>query len=314
MSNGLRYRRRSITGALFLITLGLIFLYANLRPDFDPWSVFARYWPLLLVFWGIGRIVDYFVFERLDAQGNLVRPGHSGEIFGVLILVILLFLAFGHTRLGGKMLHNELHVDRGTATAVNVSIELGAGELQVSGGASPGKLMEGVFDYREHEGKPELTYTPSGKEGSLEIRQGESGIHTHWGTGGSKWYVHLNNDVPSDLNVKMGAGRGDLQLAGMNLGHVQLEMGAGQVNADLSGDWKRNVDVDIEGGVGSATIRLPKNIGVEVHASGGLGAIDTNGLSHRDDDYVNDAYGKSPVTMHVSVEGGVGHVRLVSAD
>jgi N-terminal domain of toast_rack, DUF2154/Domain of unknown function (DUF5668) len=314
VSNGRPYRRRSVTGALILITLGLIFLYANLRPDFDPWSVFARYWPLLLIFWGIGRIVDYFIFERVDVQGNVVRTGYSGEVFGVLILVVLLFLAFGHTRLAGKLLHEELQVDRGNAASVDVSIDLGAGDLKVSGGTSPGKLMEGTFDYRENEGKPEVVYTPNGKEGSLMISQGESKFHTHWGTGNNKWDVRLNSDVPSNLKIEVGAGRGDLHLAGMNLGRVHLEMGAGRVDADLSGDWKHNVEVDIEGGVGSATIRLPKNIGVEVHASGGIGSIDTNGLSQHDDDYVNDAFGKSPTTMHVTVEGGVGHIRLISAE
>jgi N-terminal domain of toast_rack, DUF2154/Domain of unknown function (DUF5668) len=314
MPNGHRYRRRSISGALLLITLGLIFLYANLRPDFDPWSVLSRYWPLLLIFWGIGRIVDYFVFERVDAQGNVVRPGHSGEIFGVLVLIVLLFLAFGHTRLGGKMLHEEMHVDRGDATAVDVSIGLSAGELKVSGGASPDKLMEGNFDYRQPEGKPEVNYHSSAKEGTLSISQGETKLTTHWGTASNKWDIHLNDDVPSNLKIEMGAGTGDLHLAGMNLGRLQLELGAGRLDADLTGAWKRNVDVDIEGGVGSASIRLPTAIGVTVHASGGIGSVDAGGLTEHGDEYVNDAYGKSNVTMHVTVEGGVGHIRLISPE
>jgi hypothetical protein len=314
MPDGYPRRRRSITGALILITLGLIFLYANLRPEFDPWSILARYWPLLLIFWGIGRIVDYFVFERVDAQGNVVRPGHSGEVFGILVLIVLVVLAMNHSRLGGKMIHVEHHVDRGAASSMNVSVELSAGDLDISGGAAPDKLLEGDFNYREHEGAPEVNYSSTGKEGSVTIRQGDGQFHTHWGTGGNQWTVRLNKDVASDLKVEMGAGKSELHLAGMNLGHVDLEMGAGRVEADLTGDWKRNVEVSIEGGVGSATIRLPKNIGVEVHASGGIGAVDTNGLRHENDDYVNDQFGKSPVTMRISVEGGVGHSRLVSGD
>src|SRR5215469_2576454 len=316
MPNGHPRRRRSVTGALILITLGLLFLYANLRPEFDPWNILARYWPLLLIFWGIGRIVDYFVFERIDAEGNVLRPGHSGEAFGIVVLIILVVLAMNHSRLGGKLIHEELHVDRGNGGAVKVAIELSAGELNVSGGAAGEKLMEGTVDYREHEGRPELNYSPNeaGRPGHLAIREGESVIHTHWGTGGNHWNVHLNSDVPCDLKIEMGAGRGDLHLAGMNLNSMDLEMGAGRVDADLAGPWKHNVDVNIEGGVGSATIRLPGTIGVEVRASGGIGSIDTGGLTHRDDEYVNDAYGKSPITMHVTVEGGVGHVRFVSPE
>jgi hypothetical protein len=314
MANGLPRRRRSITGALILITLGLILLYANLRPDFDPFSMLWRYWPLLLIFWGIGRIVDYFVFERPDAQGQVTRSGHSGEFFGVLILIVLIVIAFNHSHLGGKMIHEQHYVDRGSSSSVSVSVELSAGELAISGGAAPDKLLEGDFNYREREGRPEVEYSSTGKEGRLSITQGETRIHTHWGTGGNKWDLRLNKEVLSDLKVEVGAGRGDLHLAGMNLGHVDLEMGAGRVDADLTGDWKRDVEVNIQGGVGSAMIRLPKSIGVEVHASGGIGSIDTSGMTHKNDEYVNDAYGKSPITMHVTVEGGVGHIRLVSGD
>lgn len=314
MPDGIPRRRRSITGALILITLGLIFLYANLRPEFDPWSILARYWPLLLIFWGIGRIVDYFVFERVDAQGHVVRSGHSGEVFGIIILIVLVVVAMNHSRLGGKMIHEEHYVDRGAASSVNVSVELSAGDLNISGSAAPNKLMEGDFNYREHEGAPEVNYSSAGKEGSLAIRQGDGRFHTHWGTGGNQWNVRLNRDVASDLKVEVGAGKSELHLAGMNLGHVDLEMGAGRVEADLTGDWKRNVEVNIEGGVGSAVIRLPKGIGVEVHASGGIGAVDTNGLQHENDDYVNDQFGKSPITMRVTVEGGVGHIRFVTGN
>jgi hypothetical protein len=63
--------------------------------------------------------------------------------------------------------------------------------------------------------------------------------------------------------------------------------------------------------VGQATIRLPKNIGVVVNVSGGLGSVDTHGLHHDDNEYTNDAYRKSPVTLHVKVTGGVGEIRLI---
>jgi len=72
------------------------------------------------------------------------------------------------------------------------------------------------------------------------------------------------------------------------------------------------VDVRIEGGVGSATVRLPNSIGVRVHAEGGIGSINVRGLQHRGDYYVNEAYGTSPITMNVNVEGGVGEIRLIS--
>jgi len=88
------------------------------------------------------------------------------------------------------------------------------------------------------------------------------------------------------------------------LTRLNLSIGAGQVDVDLTGDRKTDLTADIEGGVGQANIRLPKNVGVIVHASGGIGSIDSHGLKHEDDSYRNDAYGKTPATIRLKVEGG----------
>jgi len=69
---------------------------------------------------------------------------------------------------------------------------------------------------------------------------------------------------------------------------------------------------DLEGGVGQATIRLPSKVGVVVHASGGIGAVDAHGLRHDDDEYTNEAYGKTPATIRLKVEGGVGQITLIA--
>jgi hypothetical protein len=52
-------------------------------------------------------------------------------------------------------------------------------------------------------------------------------------------------------------------------------------------------------------------VGVTVHASGGIGSIDTAGLKKEDGDYVNEAYGKSAATIHLTVQGGVGAIHLI---
>jgi hypothetical protein len=43
---------------------------------------------------------------------------------------------------------------------------------------------------------------------------------------------------------------------------------------------------------------------------GGLGSVDVRGLTKDDDRYVNTAYGKSRQTLRLTVEGGIGHIKL----
>jgi hypothetical protein len=82
------------------------------------------------------------------------------------------------------------------------------------------------------------------------------------------------------------------------------------MDVDLRGPRTTDLDADIEGGVGQGTIRLPQDVGVRVNAEGGIGSINTHGLRREGDEYVNDALGKSPATIHLRVEGGVGSIDL----
>ncbi|SRR5712692_255417 len=303
MSNN---RRRSIVVPLLLIALGGLFLYANLRPEVNPWPLVSRWWPLLLIFLGLGKFWDFY---RLRSQPEAAKGAWltGGEIAVIILLVLLVGVAF--SRQGGtREVHQVESVERQGAELVRVRIEMGAGELKLSGGAS--KLLDADFDYSEAEGKPDVRYDVTANQGQLTITQAGAGVH--FGRARNKWDVRLANDVPMELKIEMGAGQGTLRLGGLSLSKLAVEMGAGQATVDLTGDWKKDLDARIEGGVGTATIRLPKNVGVRVHAAGGIGSINARGLEREGDVYVNDAYGKSPVTLRLNVEGGVGTINLLS--
>jgi hypothetical protein len=89
-----------------------------------------------------------------------------------------------------------------------------------------------------------------------------------------------------------------------------VNIGAGQANIDLTGERGKDLEAEIHGGVGEAVLRLPKNVGVVATVHGGLGSIDVRGLKEEDGQYTNAAYGKAPTTIHLTVEGGIGHIRL----
>ncbi|HKO05516.1 MAG TPA: toast rack family protein [Candidatus Acidoferrales bacterium] len=298
-------QRGPLTGALLLITAGLLFLYANLRPEWNPWPIISRYWPVLLIVLGLGKLWD--VLRAPAAPGAPQKGRRRGESVALLILLILLAAAFVRGRGSSRFVHETKSVDAQHATSVRASVEMSTGELKISGGAA--KLLDAAFDYNEGEGHPEVSYDESGLDGHLSISQNE-GRHIRLGHEDNRWDLRLNNDAIRELRLQMGAGQGTLNLNGISLKRLEVEIGAGEIVADLTGDWKQDVDVSVQGGVGSATIRLPRNIGVRVHAEGGIGSISVGGLRHDGDYYVNDAYGKSPVTMKVTVEGGIGEIRL----
>jgi DUF4097 and DUF4098 domain-containing protein YvlB len=88
MPNGTTYRRGSVFGALLLIAIGGLFLYANLNPEFSAWPVVAKYWPVLIIFWGLGKLVDYLMLRGTPDAAAATRIT-GGDIVGLIFLIIL---------------------------------------------------------------------------------------------------------------------------------------------------------------------------------------------------------------------------------
>jgi hypothetical protein len=240
--------------------------------------------------------------------------------YGVVVLSIVMMAATAllagacGSRPGGpqvgKMHHDSKAVDPKDAQSARAQLEMGAGELNLTGGSD--KLMEGDFSYNVSDWKPKVSYAVSGKKGELVVKQGSAkGV----GLSGrararNEWDISLNDEVPTDLVVQMGAGESDLDLDSLALKGLDLQMGAGKTTVDLTGDYAKGFDASIEGGVGEATVLLPSEVGVKATAEGGLGKINAEGLKKVGDSYVNDAYGESDVNLSVDVKGGVGQINL----
>lgn len=209
------------------------------------------------------------------------------------------------------MQHDSSAIERDKSEVVRANLTMRAGDLSINGGTD--KLAVADFNYNVPSWKPVVTYNSSGGIGYLTISQPEEsgGIHI---TGNQKneWGVRLNQDVPMELTAHFGAGDGHLNLGGLNLRALEVAIGAGDLDLDLRGSPKMSYTVHFTGGVGDAKIHLPSNAGIEATATTGIGGIDASGLHNDGHRYYNDALGKSNVTIHLDVQGGVGSIDLIA--
>jgi hypothetical protein len=226
----------------------------------------------------------------------------------VLLVAAALFLGSCGQQEVGEMQRQSESVDLENAQSVVAQLRMGAGELNLTGGADA--LMEADFAYNVSDWEPEVSYEVSGETGELTVEQGSDEGVRLGGDARNEWEVRFNDEVPTDLRVEMGAGESDLDLDSLTLTGLDLEMGAGKTTVDLTGDYAQDLDASIEGGVGEATVLLPSEVGVRARAEGGLGKINAEGLQREGDSYVNDAYGDSEITLEVDVQGGVGQINL----
>jgi hypothetical protein len=224
----------------------------------------------------------------------------------VLFGALLLASCSSGARVGALQSESQ-SVELGDAKSVRVEINLGAGDLEVTGGAD--KLLEADFNYNVAKLKPEVGYT----DGTLVVRQPDvRGLPTLRGITDyrNEWGLRLNDQVPMDLRVNVGAGTSDLQLAGLSLTGLNIILGAGLYTVDLSGDWARDLDVTIDAGAADISVRLPKDVGARVEVEDGPHTIFATGLTKNGGVYTNAAYGVSEVTLQVDMKAGIGNINL----
>ncbi len=208
----------------------------------------------------------------------------------------------------GEMQNESRSIQPEDTKSVRAHLTMGAGELKVGGAADA--LMEGDFSYNVADWKPQIDYEVNDEKGELTLKQGSGDEGRLGGGARNEWDLRLNDEVPTEIVVKMGAGESDLDLDSLALTGLDLQMGAGETTVDLTGDFAKDFDASIEGGVGEATVLVPSKMGVRVRAEGGLGKINAEGFRREGEAYVNDAYGESGAALNVDVRGGVGTINL----
>jgi predicted membrane protein len=207
----------------------------------------------------------------------------------------------------GELQREDRTVSLDDVDTVQVDVGMGAGEIFLSGGSEA--LMEAEFVYNVAEWQPEISYNREDGQGTLVIRQPLKGTIQAKNVR-NEWILQLNETVPMRMLIRLGAGKGDIDLRGFKLQDLDVELGAGEVSIDLSGAWDESFNVSLKRGVGTATLRLPKDVGVRVNITSGLGTVIGLGLIHQGEYYMNEAYGESDVTIEVEILGAIGTIDL----
>jgi hypothetical protein len=252
---------------------------------------------------------EIHLFEQ-KKENRIMKTNHLLIELVLLGALLLTSCSSADVRVG-ELRTESKSVELGDAESVRVKMVLGAGDLVVTGGAK--KLLEADFTYNVAKLKPEVEFT----DGTLVVQHPDvRGYRTLQDIRDfrNEWDLRLNNDVPMNLSLEMGAGTSDLQLAGLSLTSLDVTLGAGKSTVDLSGDWTRDLDATIKTGAAIVTVRLPKEVGVRVEVEPSPTAVNASGLTKDGNVYTNAAYGVSDVTLRINIKAGIGQLYLEVAE
>ena len=278
-----RPRRRSFGGPFVLIVLGIVFLLGNLH--LLSWarlgSLFAHYWPALLILWGVIKLIEY---QQAQRDGLPIRGIGAGGIFLVVIIVVCGLIATQAQRFNWGEIRDNMNIDDSdldnlfgetynfddhleqtlppAVTSLRVNDDHGA--VRVSA-ANDNKITvvvrkrvgaESRDDSEKYNKQTAPAITVAGNAIILDARTQAAGDHAV--------QSDLDISVPRKMEVHVISRRGEVSVTGRD-GDVEITT--------------HNGDVSVEGIIGNVKLNLEKSsakveqITGDVHISGRLNEV-----------------------------------------
>lgn len=252
-------KRRSMTGPFVLIVVGIVFLLGNMHliswGRLGVW--FAHYWPLLLILWGVIKLVEHYQAKQ---EGVRAAGIGAGGVILLIFLIIAGLTASEVSRVKWDELSEQWGLDRSdfpfpgnsfefdeqltqdlpAGAAVKIVNDRGAVNVNISNGdkieVSAHKKIradkEDQANQWNEQTKPQITV--SGNLVTINANTRGAGNHPVM--------ADLNVSLPRKAAVTIAAQRGDVNLMGRD-GTVDIANQRGDVNVeDVNGDVNLNLD------------------------------------------------------------------------
>jgi DUF4097 and DUF4098 domain-containing protein YvlB len=274
MSNGRPYfRRRSLFGPLLVAAIGVVFLLRNFGVisyhNFGWW--FARYWPLLLIFWGVVKFLEYLWARQRNEPYRGVGAG------GVVFLVFLIVFGVAATS-ASRMDWGWVDIDSGD----DWSDGLGIFGTRYDFTDSFAQAMPAASQVKVISGRGDITITPSPdseahvvvhkytrSHSHNEADQFNNSTHAQFQQQGTVWLLDLTGgnfsegrfdlviQIPAMYTISLLARRGDIHVSQMQA-DADLEANHGDITAQqMQGNvvlHPHHNDVTVKDIRGNATI------------------------------------------------------------
>ncbi len=284
-----------------LIIVGALFLMSNIGVlPWGVWNTLWRGWPILLVLWGVSILL-----RPLGRVGGLVMGLVALVAVAGLVAYSYAYQPWnGHYEYSYNTRAGQVPLDQPLESGVErvaLSLDFGAGRINLDGQAAAAKLAEGTLDFYTRE--PAISYS-----GSADARLGITMGSVHW-TGPApktlEWLIHLNPAPVYTMDLNTGACEASLDLSKLKVTDLSLDTGASDTTV-FFGDPGQNARATFNFGAASLKVRVPRSVGVKVHFSSALVGqnLASVGFTKSGSDWVSAGYNEK--TSHLDIEASAG--------
>ena len=105
----IRRPSRSLAGPVVLIIIGVFLLLRTMGVlHWSLWHAFARFWPLLLILWGVIKLIEY---QEARREGMRARGIGAGGVFLIICLIMFGLAASESDRVNWGALRDQINID-----------------------------------------------------------------------------------------------------------------------------------------------------------------------------------------------------------
>ena len=309
----MRVKNSYLYWGVFLLALGGA-LAAVADLDADPAAVIdvLRYWPLVVIAFGVGLVLRRTQF---NVAGGMLAAAVPGLLLGSAIAV--------GPQVGWDCAPHDsdltsLHADQGTFSApARVDVTTGCGTITIT--TRPGSGWD--LQAANTQG-----YAPVIDASTTDLSLRSVRDDQWFGDyGRDEWGLTLPTSRIDDLNVVVNAGEGQTDLDDADIGALALTTNAGRSTVDLAtarvesiaaavNAGQLSIDLpaadDVRGTIsinaGDAEVCVPDTVGVRVRSSGTFSSTDLNGLVQRDGAWESPDYASAAHHADLTVSVNLG--------
>ena len=250
-----------MSGPVILIIVGVVALLGNLRLiSWERlWILFAHYWPVLLIVWGVIRLVEH----QRAKQDGVAMPGlGAGGVFLLIFLIVTGLTASQVSRVNWEGIRDHIDIDDGDIpfmgstfnyddmpqlaqalpAGASVKIVNDRGAVNVSA-SNDDQIRVTVQKKIRAENQSDADKWNEGTKPQINVSGNLVTINANTrGAGDHPVTADLNVEIPRKAAVTISSQRGDVVVTGRD-GNVDVSNQHGDVNADdVNGDVTVNLD------------------------------------------------------------------------
>ena len=324
--------RKDVVFAIFLIFIGFIFLLNTTGViGWGIWQYILRFWPVFLILGGVklilsdslitNIILSVFALILFILVGIYSYTSYSSKTIQFIPNCMNKFI-FNNpnwldSRRGGEI-EEDLVIKSEEYENIEsrvLNIDIGASEFFLDDEGKDDEYISLSSIYTEGYIEPSFESEAKDKELTMTFKTISPQTFGLWESNSTEFDLSLGNtDLATDINVVLGAGKGEIDLNSLNIANLNIQVGAGKLNMTLDED-AIPTDLSIDLGAGSMVLNIPEEVGYTLSYDLGVGEITENGneiatFLGKNSDFNSENYDSAEKKITIVARVGVGSLEI----